>query len=73
MMTDPLIIRLVDHTFTALQRAGFIPDPWNRCDVCGRFIAYADFADGAARVLLTPQSDLSEETFETLCKDHAHE
>lgn len=45
-------------------------EPWNRCDECGVFIPYDDFLDGAARVLLEPQSDLSEESYETLCKKH---
>jgi hypothetical protein len=43
-------------------------DVWNRCDVCGRFIAYKDFDDGKARrCMVTPDSDYSSEAYETLC------
>ena len=49
-------------------------DLWNRCETCGRFIAWHDIADGnAIHRLLEPSSDLGVETFETLCPDHAHE
>ena len=41
---------------------------WNRCDNCGKFIAYADFGNGAARRLVTPDSEFSREEYETLCK-----
>jgi hypothetical protein len=50
------------------------PDPWNRCDVCGRFIAIDDFgwlAPSATRTLITPDSDRSREEWETLCKEHS--
>ena len=47
--------------------------PWNRCDVCGRFIALADFEAGATRHQLTPDSHFTRETYETLCKKHAHD
>jgi len=44
---------------------------WNKCDECGKIISFDDFAKGVASTkLVTPQSDLSEETYETLCKDH---
>jgi hypothetical protein len=43
---------------------------WNRCDICGRFIAYKDFDHGAVRTLLTPDSDHSREEWETLCQRH---
>ena len=45
---------------------------WNRCDVCGRFIAIKDFQSGARRELVTPDTSFTSETFETLCKDHAN-
>lgn len=46
-------------------------DTWNKCDDCGRFIPYQDFADGRAlRRLLEPDSDLGTEKYETLCRDH---
>jgi len=44
---------------------------WNRCDVCGKFIALKDFDNGAIRTLLTPDSELTKETYETLCIKHA--
>lgn len=45
---------------------------WNRCDVCGRFIALADFASARARrALIYPDSEYSRETWETLCAEHA--
>jgi hypothetical protein len=46
-------------------------DTWNRCDVCGKFIALDDFDNGAIRELITPDSHLSSEEWETLCKKHA--
>jgi hypothetical protein len=46
-------------------------EPWNRCDVCGRFIALEDFDNGAVRRLIYPDSDRSVETWETLCIRHA--
>lgn len=51
-------------------------DPWNRCDVCGKFIPLRDFNEGGAsslavRTLITPDSECSRETWETLCKEHS--
>jgi uncharacterized cysteine cluster protein YcgN (CxxCxxCC family) len=43
---------------------------WNRCDVCGRFIALGDFERGAVRNLVYPDSDRTVETWETLCPRH---
>jgi len=52
-------------------------DPWNKCNRCGRFIAYKDFENGATRFMLTPDSAYSVEDFETLCikcaKQEAHD
>jgi hypothetical protein len=45
-------------------------DTWNRCAVCGRFIPFADFGNGASRVLLYTESDRTHETWENLCKKH---
>lgn len=45
-------------------------DRWNRCDVCGRFIAFRDFTRGACRVLFTFDSDFSKESYKTLCIVH---
>lgn len=42
-----------------------------RCDVCGRFIPVEHLASGMAlRKLLTPDSEHSMETYETLCQEH---
>lgn len=47
---------------------------WNRCDVCCRFIALADFESGRARrEMVTPDSDYSGEEYETLCPEHNHD
>lgn len=47
-------------------------DIWNRCDVCGKFIALQDFAEGIAeRSLLEPDSDLGTEKWKTLCYIHS--
>jgi hypothetical protein len=46
-------------------------EPWNRCDVCGRFIALEDFDKGAIRRLIFPDSEFTHETYETLCRHHA--
>jgi hypothetical protein len=44
--------------------------PWNRCDACGKFIAYRHFEIGAARRwLATPDSDYSVESYGTLCPE----
>ena len=43
---------------------------WNRCDVCGRFIALEDFERGAIRHLIYPDSEFTRETWETLCRHH---
>jgi hypothetical protein len=48
-------------------------DPWNRCDVCGKFIAMRDFEKGAVRHMVTPDSDRSREEWETLCLKHGLE
>jgi hypothetical protein len=46
---------------------------WNRCDVCGRFIALSDFCNGlATRKLVSPDSEYSGEEWETLCEEHAN-
>ncbi len=49
-------------------------DPWNRCDVCGKFIAYADFDAKSAvrlarRTLAFPDSmsAMEDEHYETYC------
>ncbi len=42
-----------------------------KCQVCGRFIPYRDIDSGAARhKLITPDSHLTSEEWETTCKDH---
>lgn len=46
--------------------------PWNRCDICGRFISMEDFQSGrAVRTMFSPDSDRSSEDWETLCPEHA--
>lgn len=42
-------------------------EKWNRCDACGKFIAFEDFDKGAKRKFITPDSYYSKETYETLC------
>ncbi len=44
---------------------------WNRCDVCGQFIAMHRFDCGAVRTLKYPDSALTREEYETLCEKHA--
>jgi hypothetical protein len=40
-----------------------------RCDRCGRFIAYDDIIAGkATHIMKTPDSDVSYETWESLCR-----
>ncbi len=43
-------------------------DPWNRCNDCGKFIAIDDFKYGALHAMETPDSELTHETWITLCK-----
>jgi hypothetical protein len=39
-----------------------------QCNVCGKFIAYIDIGEGKARHrMITPDSDLSVEEWETVC------
>jgi acetyl-CoA carboxylase beta subunit len=46
-------------------------DLWNKCDECGKIIPYKDLESGAAiHRMITPDSDVSYEQFETLCKNH---
>lgn len=43
-----------------------------RCEVCGRFIPYADIESGkAVHRMVTPDSDQSSEEWETLCARHS--
>ena len=42
---------------------------WNKCHKCGRIISFSDFETGKAlNRLITPDSDVSSEEWETLCK-----
>ncbi len=42
-----------------------------KCDICGRFISYTDLENNKAiHRMITPDSVVSEENFETLCRDH---
>jgi hypothetical protein len=44
---------------------------WNRCDVCGKFISFDDIATGkAVRKMVTPDSEFTDEEYETLCSEH---
>lgn len=39
-----------------------------KCDRCGKFVGYGDIVAGVAKnVMLTPDSAVSGETWETLC------
>jgi len=42
-------------------------EQWNRCNACGKFIAYDDFDNGAIRELVTPDSLETIEEWSTLC------
>lgn len=45
---------------------------WNRCDVCGQFIALSSFeCCEATRRLITPDSHFTKEEYETLCIKHS--
>lgn len=44
---------------------------WNRCDVCGKFISFKDFTNGAIHKMILPDSEVSIETWETLCLNTA--
>lgn len=41
---------------------------WNRCDNCGKFIAIKEFDKEAIRIMITPDTAFSSETYKTLCK-----
>lgn len=42
-----------------------------KCDVCGKFVGYADIGKGlATHRFVLPDSEFTTETFETLCRDH---
>jgi hypothetical protein len=48
-----------------------VTNPWNRCDICGRFIPFDDFKNGLAiNEMITPDSDISSESWQTLCREH---
>lgn len=36
--------------------------PWNKCCICGKFIAYDDFTNGKTITEYTPDSEFTEET-----------
>jgi hypothetical protein len=45
--------------------------PWNRCDICGQYIAIIYFRDNLAyRGLVTPDSEFTCEEYETFCPRH---
>ena len=53
---------------------GTHPLGWNRCDICGKFIAMQSFDDGKAiRRMITPDSEYTGEEYETLCSIHRDE
>ena len=39
-----------------------------KCDDCGKFIPYDDFGNGAICNMITPDSEYTSESYETLCK-----
>lgn len=42
-----------------------------KCDVCGKFIGYSDLESGKAICIMKyPESELTTETYETLCEEH---
>lgn len=61
-------MRELPSIFKSLKNKKEIP---LKCSVCGRFVSYADLASGkASNSMVTPDSDLSFETWETLCPKH---
>ena len=48
----------------------YVKHGWNKCDVCGCFIAFHSFGNQASRKLITPSAEGTEETYETLCRKH---
>lgn len=46
-----------------------VENGWNRCEVCGQFIAFSEFADGTSEHnLVYPDSEITVETWETFHK-----
>lgn len=46
-------------------------DLWNKCDVCGKIIPFADLEKGLAiHQMITPDSDVSQESWKTRCRAH---
>ncbi len=44
---------------------------WNRCDICGQFIAFSDFDVGTANCrMVSCDAEGSCEDYETLCGKH---
>lgn len=42
-----------------------------KCDICGKFIAFEDLAEGAALNIMTlPESLFTRETYRSLCPKH---
>lgn len=40
---------------------------WNRCTICGKFIGFAEYDEGATHKLITPDSEFTCEEWETIC------
>ena len=55
----------------SLHAVGGRRDLWNKCHECGRIIPYADFEIGKAlNRMISPDSDVSMEEWEILCREH---
>jgi len=49
-----------------MSQIRIMSDAWNRCNVCGQFIAYSDFESGEAKnVLVNPSAYGTEEVWDT--------
>lgn len=42
-----------------------------KCDVCGKFIAFKDFDNGAICEIIAYSDEYTDESYITLCKKHA--
>lgn len=65
----------ISHEFKWLRREAMVTwkrDLWNRCQECGRLISYNDINIGKAiHRMVTPDTNVSYETWETLCHQHS--
>jgi len=66
--TDPEWVKETSEALRRFQANMAKQKPWNRCDVCGKFIAHREFEIGmATRQLVSEDTAFSGERYGTIC------